>query len=173
MKTKFQPLIRTRCALIAVIAATTFAAPALRAQTAEEFKQLKALVEQMQKTIEAQNARIADLEKSKAAPLPSVMMPGVAEETSASIRTLMKVAGGEPVGQQSPVTYRGALNDQQEAASRPKDFTLDPKYQDVISLRYYEQKSIREIAIILGKKEGTIKSLLSRGLDKVREQINR
>ncbi|MCI0453352.1 MAG: RNA polymerase sigma factor [Candidatus Latescibacteria bacterium] len=49
--------------------------------------------------------------------------------------------------------------------------TLDPKYQDVISLRYYEQKSIREIAIILGKKEGTIKSLLSRGLDKVRERL--
>jgi len=49
--------------------------------------------------------------------------------------------------------------------------TLDPKYQNVISLRYYEQKSIREIAIILGKKEGTIKSLLSRGLDKVRERL--
>jgi RNA polymerase sigma factor, sigma-70 family len=48
---------------------------------------------------------------------------------------------------------------------------LDPKYQDVISLRYYEHKSIREIAIILGKKEGTIKSLLSRGLDKVRERL--
>ena len=51
--------------------------------------------------------------------------------------------------------------------------TLDSKYQDVISLRYYEQKSIREIAIILGKKEGTIKSLLSRGLDKVKERLNR
>ena len=49
--------------------------------------------------------------------------------------------------------------------------TLDSKYQDVISLRYYERKSIAEIAIILDKKEGTIKSLLSRGLDKVRERL--
>jgi hypothetical protein len=123
---------RARRAVAATILATALAAPAVRAQTAEEFKQLKALVEQMQKTIESQNARIAELEKSKAAPLPSTLMPGVAEETSASIRTLMKIAGGEPVGQQSPVTYRGALNDQQEAASRPKDFTLDPKYQGFI-----------------------------------------
>jgi hypothetical protein len=45
-----------------------------------------------------------------------------------------KVAAGETVGQQSPVTYRGALNDQQEAASRPRDFTLDPKYQGFIPI---------------------------------------
>ncbi len=44
---------------------------------------------------------------------------------------------------------------------------LDTKYQDVISLRYFEHKSIKEIAIILNKKEGTIKSLLSRGIDKL------
>ncbi|MEW6510742.1 MAG: RNA polymerase sigma factor [Bacteroidota bacterium] len=49
--------------------------------------------------------------------------------------------------------------------------TLDTKYQDVISLRYYEQKSIREIAVILRKKEGTVKSLLSRGIAKLREHL--
>ena len=50
---------------------------------------------------------------------------------------------------------------------------LDMKYQDVISLRFYEQKSIKEIAIILNKKEGTVKSLLSRGIDKLRINITR
>jgi RNA polymerase sigma-70 factor (ECF subfamily) len=45
---------------------------------------------------------------------------------------------------------------------------LNTKYQDVISLRYYEQKSIKEIAVILGKREGTVKSLLSRGIDKLK-----
>jgi hypothetical protein len=45
-----------------------------------------------------------------------------------------KVAAGEDVGHQSPVTYRGALDDKQEAASRPKDFTLDPKYQGFIPI---------------------------------------
>jgi RNA polymerase sigma-70 factor (ECF subfamily) len=40
---------------------------------------------------------------------------------------------------------------------------LPVKYQEVISLRYFEEKSIKEIAQILTVKEGTIKSLLSRG----------
>jgi RNA polymerase sigma-70 factor (ECF subfamily) len=49
--------------------------------------------------------------------------------------------------------------------------TLDTKYQEVISLRFYEQRSIKEIALIVGKKEGTVKSLLSRGMDMLRETI--
>jgi hypothetical protein len=44
------------------------------------------------------------------------------------VQTLEKVAAGQDVAGQSPITYRGAMNDQQEAASRPKDFTLDPKF---------------------------------------------
>jgi RNA polymerase sigma-70 factor (ECF subfamily) len=49
--------------------------------------------------------------------------------------------------------------------------SLPPKYQDVISLRYFEGKSIREIAEILGKREGTIKSLMSRGLERIRKRL--
>ena len=48
---------------------------------------------------------------------------------------------------------------------------LDIKYQDVISLRFFEHKSIAEIAMILDKKEGTIKSLLSRGIEKLKTNI--
>jgi RNA polymerase sigma-70 factor (ECF subfamily) len=48
---------------------------------------------------------------------------------------------------------------------------LDMRYQDVISLRFFEQKSIKEIAAILGKKEGTVKSLLSRGKDILKRTI--
>ncbi|HEU4633572.1 MAG TPA: RNA polymerase sigma factor [Flavisolibacter sp.] len=48
---------------------------------------------------------------------------------------------------------------------------LDAKYQDVISLRFFEHKSIKEIALILDKKEGTVKSLLSRGLEKLKEKL--
>ena len=47
---------------------------------------------------------------------------------------------------------------------------LDVKYQDVISLRFFEHKSIKEIAVILDKKEGTVKSLLSRGIEKLKEK---
>lgn len=42
------------------------------------------------------------------------------------------------------------------------------KYQEVLSLRFFEKKSLKEISEILDKKEGTIKSLLSRGLDKLK-----
>jgi RNA polymerase sigma-70 factor (ECF subfamily) len=50
--------------------------------------------------------------------------------------------------------------------------TLPDKYRQVIALRYFEELSIREIADILHKKEGTIKSLLSRGLEKLKKMID-
>ena len=49
---------------------------------------------------------------------------------------------------------------------------LGDKYQEVISLKYFENKSIKDIAEITGKKEGTIKSLLSRGIEKLRVMVN-
>jgi RNA polymerase sigma-70 factor (ECF subfamily) len=48
---------------------------------------------------------------------------------------------------------------------------LDMLYQEVISLRFFENKKIKEIALILGKSEGTIKSQLSRGLEKLRQRL--
>ena len=50
---------------------------------------------------------------------------------------------------------------------------LDTKYQEALALRFYEQKSIEEIAVILGKKTGTVKSLLSRGVDKLKKEYGR
>ncbi|MCZ6901058.1 MAG: RNA polymerase sigma factor [Bacteroidetes bacterium] len=48
---------------------------------------------------------------------------------------------------------------------------LPLKYQEVISLKYFEQLKIKEIGTILNKKEGTIKSLLSRGISKLKEKM--
>jgi len=48
---------------------------------------------------------------------------------------------------------------------------LEIKYQEVIALRFFEKKQIKEIAEILGKKEGTIKSLLHRGLERLKDKI--
>lgn len=50
--------------------------------------------------------------------------------------------------------------------------TLPTKYQEVISLRYFEGKDNKEIVEILNINEGTLKSLLSRGLEKLREKCN-
>lgn len=54
---------------------------------------------------------------------------------------------------------------------------IPAKYRDVITLRFFTGKQISEIAQILGKPEGTVKSLLHRGLEKLKkvmssEQIN-
>ncbi len=50
--------------------------------------------------------------------------------------------------------------------------TLPIKYQEVISLRYFEGKDNKEIAEILNINEGTLKSMISRGLEKLRQKCN-
>lgn len=65
-----------------------------------------------------------------------------------------------------------ALRENEEFRAIQKQLLLlDVKYQEVIALRFFEEKSIKEISTILRKKEGTVKSLLSRGLDKLRIAI--
>jgi len=128
---------------LAVTLSALLIAPSVRAQTEESFNQLKAMVEEMKKTIDAQSARIAELEKAvktnaPPAPIPPPPAPATTVivtnrlEASRSYQTLEKVAAGEHVSSKSPVTYRDAMNDQQEAASRPKDYTLDPEYRGFI-----------------------------------------
>jgi hypothetical protein len=127
-----------KCALSGLLFAVILASP-VRAQPAEDFQKLKTMIEQMQRTIEAQNARIAELESNRTAhvtaPVPATTpRSDRLQANSPSIQTMEKVAAGEQIGHQSQVTYRGALNDQQEAASRPKDYTLDPTYQGFIPI---------------------------------------
>lgn len=50
---------------------------------------------------------------------------------------------------------------------------LPSAYQDVLLLRFVEQKKINEIAKIIDKKEGTVKSLLSRGLARLRDELSK
>jgi len=50
---------------------------------------------------------------------------------------------------------------------------LRMKYRTVIILRYYEDKAIAEICKITGRKEGTVKSQLHRGLAKLQDILVR
>ena len=67
----------------------------------------------------------------------------------------------------------------EEELKKHKDFLelqkeiskLPDIYQEVIVLRFFEKKQMKEIAEVLGKKEGTIKSLIYRGLKKLKEGI--
>jgi len=45
---------------------------------------------------------------------------------------------------------------------------LPSHYQEVLALRFFEGKQLKEISVILGKPEGTIKSLLHRGLNQLK-----
>ena len=91
---------------------------------------------------------------------------------SASLEELQE-QGFEPV---SPHDLEGELIEAQEELRQHQDFLeiqekivrLPAKYQEVIALRFFEQKQIKEIAEILGKKEGTVKSLLHRAIEKLR-----
>ena len=115
--------------LLCGAAALLLGMPPLRAQTAADFDQLKAMIQQLQKTVDTQNARIAELEKNH----PTASAEAIAvEKASPSQKTISEVASGRTVGQASQVTKRDAMNDQQEAASRPKDYTLDPTYKGFI-----------------------------------------
>jgi hypothetical protein len=96
-----------------------------------ELDQLKQTMKTMEQTIEQMKKKIAELEE-KAQAAPPAATRSQMESNSPSIQALEKVAAGQKVSEKSPVTYRGALNDQQEAASRPKDYTLDPTYQGFV-----------------------------------------
>lgn len=77
-----------------------------------------------------------------------------------------------------PVDLQAELEEAEEELARHSLFLavreelarLPLKYQEALSLKYFENRKISEIAQILGKKEGTIKSLLSRGLKKLEEK---
>jgi RNA polymerase sigma-70 factor (ECF subfamily) len=51
--------------------------------------------------------------------------------------------------------------------------SMDPLDQTIISLRFFEDKSIAEIADVVESREGTVKSRLSRALKKLRSTLQR
>lgn len=91
-----------------------------------------------------------------------------------SLEILQDEKGFEPIALHNPETE---FLEAQEKLKQHQDFLkiqkkiaqLLIKYQEAITLRFFEKKKISEICEILGKKEGTIKSLLHRGLEKLKE----
>jgi RNA polymerase sigma-70 factor (ECF subfamily) len=48
---------------------------------------------------------------------------------------------------------------------------LPARYREVITLKYFEDKQLKQIADILGKPEGTVKSLLHRSIEQLRKMM--
>jgi RNA polymerase sigma-70 factor (ECF subfamily) len=67
----------------------------------------------------------------------------------------------------------------QEQLDRNREYTeikhgllkLPAHYQEVLVLRFIEGHKIEEICAILGKKEGTVKSLISRGVSMLKQSL--
>jgi hypothetical protein len=105
-------------ALLAAFASAAFA-------QSSDIEQLKAAVKEMQKTINEQNAKIAELEKKAG------VMPATPAEKGKSPAPIV-AEGNQPstsVGEKAPVPYRQTLKDEQEAAPRAGALIMDPKYQ--------------------------------------------
>ena len=59
----------------------------------------------------------------------------------------------------------------QYLALRENVAQLPPNYREVIALRFFEGRQISEIGEILGKREDAVKSLLHRGIEKLRKRM--
>ena len=111
--------LKSYSAIIALVAAGIISAPA----QSTDIDQLKAAMQTMQKNMEDMQKKIAQLEAEKAA----TAAPG----TNAAGITFAPPS--KPlVPHTSPVADRQNMNDQQAAAPRLNDLTLDPEYRGFI-----------------------------------------
>lgn len=80
---------------------------------------------------------------------------------------------GDDVEQEALAAQEEILKEQEFLAVLKQIDLLPPKYREVIALRFFAGKQLSEIGQILKKPEGTIKSLLHRGLKKLKKNITR
>ena len=129
-----------------VIAATLVLAVYLTAPAgASELDELRATVQSMQKSMEQMQKKIADLEQenqkhkqkeqsvvARGAPSAPAQEPAtgsVSDQTVTIAPTAVTIEG-----RASEIKDRPAMDDQQEAAPRPNDLTLDPKYRGFVPI---------------------------------------
>lgn len=121
---------RVRIAALAMFAWIS-AAGLAGAATDQEVEELKAQVRMLMQ-------RVDELEKAKAAPAPaaapaSAPLPAPAAATAPPAEPAAPATAEAGVGgATSPVASRDSFNDQQQAAPRPDDLTLDPQYRGFI-----------------------------------------
>ncbi len=87
-------------------------------------------------------------------------------ELSYSMGDADEGAEAELVRLEAELREQQALLKMQRAVS-----ALPANYQEVIALRFFEKKQLKEIGEILDKQEESVKTLLYRGIAKLREQM--
>jgi DcaP outer membrane protein len=113
------------------------------AARASELDELKATVQAMQKNMAEMQKKIAALEQenrtykgqtvSKAVVAPAAIAEAAGDNASDQTVTIAPTAVTIE-GRASEIKDRPAMDDQQEAAPRPNDLTLDPKYRGFVPI---------------------------------------
>jgi hypothetical protein len=131
---------------VALTLAVFVSLSAVTAARASELDELKATIQSMQKSMGQMQARIAELERenhkhkqsataSRAAPAAPVATTEGAASAPVSDQTVTIAPTAVTIqGRASEIKDRPAMDDQQEAAPRPNDLTLDPKYRGFVPI---------------------------------------
>lgn len=142
--------MNTKHNLVLICTLAFLLAPPLPAPAATELGELKAAMQAMQQNIGEMQKKIARLEEENKkqkqqiaatkttppAPAEGPKSPTTSPPADASGNQTVTIAPSAVTieGHPSQVTPRSAHNDQQEAAPRPNDLTLDPKYRGFVPI---------------------------------------
>jgi RNA polymerase sigma-70 factor, ECF subfamily len=85
----------------------------------------------------------------------------------------MREAGSLPLRDEIAVAHSELANNEDYLDLQACVAKLPAKYQEVIALKYFEDKGLKDIAFILEKPEGTVKSLLHRAVTLLRDLMER
>ncbi len=88
------------------------------------------------------------------------------------IRAWRATTGGSGIDTAPPASDRPAAAEEHRLLHEAL-LRLKPKYRTVIVLRYFEDRTIAEIAEITGRKEGTLRCHLHRGLAQLQDILSR
>ena len=74
---------------------------------------------------------------------------------------------------ENPQNHNNNIEDKDAKLNLLKNaiLTLKPKYQTIITLHYFEKMKFDQIAEVLGTSPGTVRSQLSRGIEKLRKKM--
>ena len=104
-----------------IVAAALLVTGSFSAFGQSELDDLKAKMKVMEQMMQQMQQKISDREKQKGQP--------AAAPTGSVTTVTLQPPTREVVGHASPIENRASLNNQQEGAPRPRDYTLDPQYR--------------------------------------------
>jgi RNA polymerase sigma-70 factor (ECF subfamily) len=94
------------------------------------------------------------------------------------IRKQRRHSGHEQVDENAPIPSKDSSQEEQLLGRESADFLfrslrcLNPRQRMVVTLKYYESLSIREIAGVLECSEAMVKNILFRSLEKLRRSLS-